>query len=188
MDRIKLIFTFPNWLLLVILNANRFFDLKYIHNNKQKLNEINEVNRPEFFFRTFQALIFALLVVSAVALPHRSKKVKSAHVPKHPKVPIVEDHPVEAAAEPLVAVEVAVAVAVEEDPAPAEEEPAADGYHPAKQEPEAPEESAAEEEAAPEEEPAAEEEPVVEEEPAPVKSHPAKKAHKKHYTPKKPAH
>merc|ERR1711946_103776 len=128
-----------------------------------------------------KALIFALLVVSAVALPHRSKKVKSAHVPKHPKVPIVEDHPVEAAAEPLVAVEVAVAVAVEEDPAP-------DGYHPAKEEPEAPEESAAEEEAAPEEEPAAEEEPVVEEEPAPVKSHPAKKAHKKHYTPKKPAH
>merc|ERR1711911_378435 len=145
-----------------------------------KLSVRSHSNNYNTSYIMLKALIFALLVVSAVALPHRSKKVKSAHVPKHPKVPIVEDHPVEAAAEPLVAVE----VAVEEDPAPAEEEPAADGYHPAKEEPEAPEESAAEEEAAPEEEPAAEEEPVVEEEPAPVKSHPAKKAHKKHYTPK----
>merc|ERR1711911_228469 len=135
-----------------------------------KLSVRSHSNNYNTSYIMLKALIFALLVVSAVALPHRSKKVKSAHVPKHPKVPIVEDHPVEAAAEPLVAVEVAVAVAVEEDPAPAEEEPAADGYHPAK------------------EEPAAEEEPVVEEEPAPVKSHPAKKAHKKHYTPKKPAH
>merc|ERR1711911_29209 len=131
-----------------------------------KLSVRSHSNNYNTSYIMLKALIFALLVVSAVALPHRSKKVKSAHVPKHPKVPIVEDHPVEAAAEPL--------VAVEEDPAPAEEEPAADGYHPAKQEPEAPEESAAEEEAAPEEEPAAEEEPVVEEEPAPVKSHPAK--------------
>merc|ERR1711911_181830 len=152
-----------------------------------KLSVRSHSNNYNTSYIMLKALIFALLVVSAVALPHRSKKVKPAHVPKHPKVPIVEDHPVEAAAEPLVAVEVAVAVAVE-DPAPAEEEPAADGYHPAKEEPEAPEESAAEEEAALEEEPAAEEEPVVEEEPAPVKSHPAKKAHKKHYTPKKPAH
>merc|ERR1711911_441789 len=120
-----------------------------------KLSVRSHSNNYNTSYIMLKALIFALLVVSAVALPHRSKKVKSAHVPKHPKVPIVEDHPVEAAAEPLVAVEVAVAVAVEEDPAPAEEEPAA------------------------------EEEPVVEEEPAPVKSHPAKKAHKKHYTPKK---
>merc|ERR1711911_244989 len=134
-----------------------------------KLSVRSHSNNYNTSYIMLKALIFALLVVSAVALPHRSKKVKSAHVPKHPKVPIVEDHPVE----------VAAAVAVEEDPAPAEEEPAADGYHPAKEEPEAPEESAAEEEAAPEEEPAAEEEPVVEEEPAPVKSHPAKKAHKK---------
>merc|ERR1711911_116599 len=143
-----------------------------------KLSVRSHSNNYNTSYIMVKALIFALLVVSAVALPHRSKKVKSAHVPKHPKVPIVEDHPVEAAAEPP--------VAVEEDPDPAEEEPAADGYHPANEEPEAPEESAAEEEAAPEEEPAAEEEPVVEEEPAPVKSHPAKKAHKKHYTPKKP--
>merc|ERR1711909_183613 len=101
----------------------------------------------------FKTLIFALLVVSAVALPYGSKKAKPVHVPKHPAPAPADDHPVE------VAVKVVVEVVPEEEPIVEEETPVEE-----------------------------EEEPVAEEEPTPVKYHPAKKAHKKHHAPKKPAH
>merc|ERR1711909_68240 len=101
-----------------------------------------------------KTLIFALLVLSAVALPYGSKKAKPVHVPKHPVLAPVDDHPVE------VAVEVVVEVAAEEEPV-VEDDPTADEYHPADEEPEAleePEEPTAEEEvAAPEEHPVEEE-------------------------------
>merc|ERR1712179_732605 len=76
-------------------------------------------------YNMFKTLIFALLVVSAVALPYGSKKAKPVHVPKHPAPAPADDHPVE------VAVKVVVEVVPEKEPV-VEKEPTPVKYHPAK--------------------------------------------------------